>query len=79
MLGCLLAASQLHAHESGLHDLNHFCISCGIDDVTAHGAAPATIVLLQNDAFETVLFLYTSSRSFQTVTFRAIRAPPCLS
>lgn len=76
MFGCLLAASQLHAHESGIHDQNHTCISCDIDDITAHGAAPANSLLLQKKAIEGVELRYAISVSYQLAVHSAIRAPP---
>ncbi len=79
MLGCLLAASQLHAHEFGLHTLNHTCISCDIDDITAHGAAPASSLLLQKHLFEGVDLSSASNVSCQLLTLSAIRAPPRFS
>ena len=42
MLGCLLAAVQVHAHESGIQDVDHACISCDLEALGAHAAMPSS-------------------------------------
>lgn len=79
MLGCLLAASQLHAHETGLHDVDHACISCDVEDIAAHGAAPTAFFLFQQQLLTTEVFVCLSSLPVQVTAFGTIRAPPYFS
>jgi thiamine monophosphate kinase len=79
MLGCLLAATQVHAHQSGLHDINHTCISCDLEDIAAHGAAPTATFALAVQASDIEVHLYTSCVSATHLSFSSIRAPPLFS
>ena len=76
LLGCLLAASQLHAHEAGLHDIDHICLSCDLEDVASHGIAPenlSSLTVLLQDSLAT-----SQNRCFKVLcqSFSQIRAPP---
>ncbi|MDT8376284.1 MAG: hypothetical protein RQ867_06020 [Mariprofundaceae bacterium] len=79
MLGCLLAASQLHAHETGLHDVDHACISCDLEDITAHGVAPTATFALADRTSDVEVCSYTACASVPHLSFTSIRAPPLLS
>ena len=76
LLGCLLAASQMHVHEAGLYAIDHTCISCDLEDVVAHGAAPSSSFVLPQPMADAEL---VSSRGFFLTSYRtltSIRAPP---
>ena len=79
MLGCLLAATQVHAHESGLHDVQHSCISCDLEDITAYGAAPAAVFVLADRTSDIEVYSYIGCTSAPHISFTSIRAPPHLS
>jgi len=76
MLGCLLAATQLHAHEAGLHDIDHACISCDLEDVLSHGAVPALLFSLNAQPAESVITAYITHAYTVSQSFSSIRAPP---
>lgn len=76
MLASLLAASQLHAHETGLHDANDHCISCSFEDISAHGSAPANPLVLQSGIVDNPLFFSVDYTYTAHAFFGAIRAPP---
>ncbi|MFC1536701.1 hypothetical protein ACFL19_00440 [Pseudomonadota bacterium] len=76
MLGCLMAASQLHAHESGLHDIDHACISCDLEDVVSHGAVTSAIFSLEMALQESEDVAYASHACTSLLSFSSIRAPP---
>jgi len=76
LLGCLLAASQMHVHEAGFYAADHTCISCDLEDIVAHGVAPSNAFMLLQPMADTEVvssrhFLLTSHR-----TLTSIRAPP---
>lgn len=79
MLVSLLAASQLHAHEAGMHDANNSCISCDFEDIAAHGSAPASSLPLQPRIVESALFFSVDYTYIAQPFFGAIRAPPLFS
>ena len=76
MLGCLLAASQLHAHEAGLHDVDHACISCDLEDIVSHGAVPVSTFALKTDVQSSDVVFYRSYTFTPAFSFSSIRAPP---
>ena len=76
MLGCLLAASQLHAHEAGLHDVDHACIGCDLEDIVSHGAIPASAFALKTDVQSSDVIVYTGYAFTLPLSFSSIRAPP---
>jgi len=76
MLGCLLAATQLHAHETGLHDIDHGCISCDLEDVLSHGAVPETVFSLKADMHIAEVAFYAGYNHSARSSFISIRAPP---
>ena len=79
MLASLLAASQLHAHETGIHDANHSCISCDVEDIAAHGSAPASPLILQPRIADDQRFISVDYAYTVHAFFGAIRAPPLFS
>ena len=79
MLGCLLAASQLHAHEAGLYDVDHACLSCDLEHVVAHGAVPATAPTSSLQMPDTCVGSENNYISFAEYAFQQIRAPPTCS
>jgi len=71
-----LAASQLHAHETGLHDIDHACISCDLEDVFSHGAIPSSPFSLKTQPVESKTAAYTTYTYTISQSFSSIRAPP---
>lgn len=72
LIGCLLAAaSSLHAHEQGLYDIDHACISCDLEDMSAHGALPAAAAV----AAPQVLSARTESVCTHIATADPVRLP----
>jgi len=79
LLGCLMAAAEVHAHETGLHDVEHTCLSCDFEDVVSHGVAVSFTPPLKLSAHEQSEYLYYSSYfDFNGYKYR-IRAPPHIS
>lgn len=79
MLASLLAASQIHAHETGMHDANQSCISCDVEDIAAHGSAPASSLIPQPRIVDNPLFFSVDYAYTAHAFFGAIRAPPLFS
>ena len=76
MLGCLLAASLLHAHETGLHDIDHTCISCELEEILSHAAVPSSPLALKTQPVESKTAAYTTYTYTISQPFSSIRAPP---
>ena len=74
--GVLLAASQLHVHETGLHDIDHACISCDLKDLVSHGAVPVSLFFLNAQQTEGEKTAYTEYYHTVSCSFGSIRAPP---
>ncbi len=80
LLLCLWSVASVHSHESGLHTLGDSCISCNLEDVTAHGSG-ITLVVQPNPN----LSFIEPTRSFAALRAAAaraaapIRAPPLFS
>jgi len=79
MLSCLIAASQLHAHEAGLHDVEHACISCDLEDIVSHGAVTSSFHFAIVPETETDNAPVSFTRVCGDHYAYAIRAPPALS
>lgn len=79
VLGCLLAAAQVHAHEAGLYDIQHSCISCDFEDIAAHGAAPVAAFALTPQLPDAELYSFYGFASALCLIHTSIRAPPQLS
>ncbi|RLL52233.1 hypothetical protein D8Y20_07455 [Mariprofundus sp. EBB-1] len=80
VVGCLYAVASIHSHDDGLHALGGSCISCSLEDVAAHGAAPsvvfdATANLSHIDSAISQAAAYVAVASISAL----IRAPPFFS